>query len=189
VAQTNTFARSLQELGLAAWFGGSLVDAVRAELGTEQVDHENPLAPLAFAGWRNSWTFMNLGAVGACLAGTVFVMAGNKGRLIGQQHVATTGAVKIAVIGAALTATARTRSVGRRLLEAGERSLSEGTEITPETSPVVEGARRRLRILMWSVPALTGVLVVLNAFMGELQRPSQVAFGLLRRVTPKGFSR
>jgi hypothetical protein len=40
-------------------------------------------------------------------------------------------------------------------------------------------------VLQWAIPALTGVvLVVINARMGEQQRPTQVTGGLVRRLLP-----
>jgi hypothetical protein len=48
----------------------------------------------------------------------------------------------------------------------------------------VEAEVRRLRVLQWSVPALTGALVAMDAFMGEQQRPGQVVRGTLERLLP-----
>jgi len=36
--------------------------------------------------------------------------------------------------------------------------------------------------LQWAVPALTGAVVVLSSLAGELQRPSEVRWGLRRRI-------
>ena len=46
------------------------------------------------------------------------------------------------------------------------------------------GDERRLRMAQWMVPALTGAIVVMDAFMGEQQRPNQVARGALERILP-----
>jgi hypothetical protein len=39
-------------------------------------------------------------------------------------------------------------------------------------------------VLQWVIPALTGAVLVLNARMGEQQRPAQITGGLLGRLRP-----
>ncbi len=41
--------------------------------------------------------------------------------------------------------------------------------------------KRRLALMQWIVPALTGSLVVLSAKMGEQQRPQNVVQGVVER--------
>jgi hypothetical protein len=48
----------------------------------------------------------------------------------------------------------------------------------------VAKAQRQLRLLQWVIPALTGAVLVLNARMGEQQRPTQATRGLLGRLRP-----
>src|SRR4030095_1390584 len=48
----------------------------------------------------------------------------------------------------------------------------------------VAKAQRQLKVLQWVIPALTGAVLVLNARMGEQQRPAQVTGGLLGRLRP-----
>jgi hypothetical protein len=43
-------------------------------------------------------------------------------------------------------------------------------------------------LLQWVILALTGAVLVVNALMGEQQRPAQVTGGLLGRLRP-GMSR
>jgi hypothetical protein len=158
-------ARSVQELGLAAWFGRSLLGALE-ETDTTRHGHG-----------RSGSTPVTAAAVGAYLIGSFFVMTGNKGRLAGQKGVATISAVKISVISAALMATACTRRFEGRVGGAGSSVAREGTGVQVD-------AEGRLRTLRRSTVALTGALVVFNAVMGEMQRPSQVASGVLRRLVP-----
>ena len=51
---------------------------------------------------------------------------------------------------------------------------------TDDTPPDLAGAQRQLTVLQWVIPGLTGTALVLNALMGEQQRPQQVTSGLLR---------
>jgi hypothetical protein len=156
-------ARSVQELGLAAWFGRSLIGALE-ETDTARHGHG-----------RSGSTRVTLAAIGAYLIGSFFVMTGNKGRLAGQKGVATISAVKISVISAALMATACTRRFEGRV---GSAVARQGTGVQ------VAAAEHRLRTLRRSTVALTGALVIFNAVMGEMQRPSQVASGVVRRFVP-----
>ena len=48
------------------------------------------------------------------------------------------------------------------------RRTSSGTEPSSATPKDVADAQRQLRIMQWVIPALTGTLVVISAFAGEL---------------------
>jgi hypothetical protein len=48
----------------------------------------------------------------------------------------------------------------------------------------VAKAQRQLKVLQWAIPALTGAMLVVNAAMGEQQRPARVVGGLLGRLRP-----
>jgi hypothetical protein len=92
--------------------------------------------------------------------------------------------VKTALTGAALAATAWWRALGAKLSEAGEVPVEGGTDPSNDTPEDVAKAQRQLRVLQWVIPALTGAVLVLNARMGEQQRPAQVTGGLLGRLRP-----
>jgi hypothetical protein len=74
--------------------------------------------------------------------------------------------------------------LGTRLDQAGEVPVEGGTDPTTDTPEEVAAAQRQLRVLQWVIPALTGAVLVLNARMGEQQRPAQVTGGLLGRLRP-----
>ncbi|MDQ4133959.1 MAG: hypothetical protein M3179_12320 [Actinomycetota bacterium] len=186
--ETNKLARSLQELGLAAWFGGSLMGAIGVNGAAAQVQREEERALVASAGWSR-WTPVNLVAIGAYLTGSTLVTVGNKSRIAGQKGVATTSVVKTSVIVAALGATAYSRALGQKVIKASPTPVSGGTEPTSGTPDEVADAQRKLRMLQWAVPALTGTLVVLASVMGEQQRASQVASGVAQRILPSALTR
>lgn len=121
-------------------------------------------------------------AIGAYLTASALVMAGNKSRIVGQKGVATTSAMKTSVIVAALAPTAYARSLGQKVISANPTRVSGGTEAAPDTPDEVADAQRKLRVLQWALPALTGTLIVLNSVMGEQQRASQVASGVAKRT-------
>jgi hypothetical protein len=183
VTADNTVSRSLHDLGLATWFGGSLMGAVGLNGAAADVEEPTQRLRVANAGW-NRWTPVNLAGIAAHLAGGAVLLGANKGRVASQQGVAQATVVKTALTGAALAATAWSRALGAKLNEAGEVPVEGGTDSTTATPEDVAKAQRQLKVLQWVIPALTGAVLVLNARMGEQQRPAPVTGGLLGRLRP-----
>lgn len=194
MAQTNTFARTLHDIGLSAWFGGSLMGAVGVNGASQEVADPKDRIRVGNAGWGR-WTPINLVAIVAHLLGGLQLIRGNRGRIDNQEGVRQMTAVKTGVTAAALGATAYSRVLGQKLMEAEADAArhtpaSVGLEgedaVTPSSSTPddVANAQRQLKILQWVIPALTGIIVILNARMGEQQRPATIASGLIDRFTP-----
>ena len=179
MTNTNTFARSLSDVGLAAWFGGTLANAVA--LNKAAAPTGPGTAEAVAAGWK-AWTPVNLAAIGAHVVGGTAVTFANKERLVGQRGVATVSLVRTGVLVAALAATAYSRLVGQRVISSPSEPVSDGTTPTADTDPAVAKAQRQLSVLQWVVPALTAVMLILNAFQGEQQRPTSVARGVVDRI-------
>jgi hypothetical protein len=182
--QTNTIARTLHDVGLAAWFGGSLMGAVGLNGAAAAVDDPRERTRVSSVGWSR-WSPVEIVAVGTHVVGSTQLLFGNKGRTFGQAGVGSTSAVKTGLLAAALVATAAAELEGRKVgtAQPPSRGATEPSAATPDD---VAAAQRRLKVLQWVVPALTGALLVINARMGEQQRPLQVAGGVLRRVLPGG---
>jgi hypothetical protein len=183
MAADNTVSRSLHDLGLATWFGGSLMGAVGLNGAAAEVEEPKQRLRVANAGW-NRWTPVNLAGIAAHVAGGAVLLGANKGRLASQQGVASATVVKTTLTGAALAATAWSRALGARLDEAGQVPVEGGTDPSTDTPEDVAKAQRQLKVLQWVIPALTGAVLVVNARMGEQQRPAQVTKGLIRRLLP-----
>jgi hypothetical protein len=183
VTADNTVSRSLHDLGLATWFGGSLMGAVGLNGAAAEAEEPKQRLRVANAGW-NRWTPVNLAGIAAHLAGGAVLLGANKGRVASQQGVARATVVKTALTGAALAATAWSRALGAKLNEAGEVPVDGGTDPSGDTPEDVAKAQRQLKVLQWVIPALTGAVLVLNARMGEQQRPAQITGGLLGRLRP-----
>jgi hypothetical protein len=179
----NTVSRSLHDLGLATWFGGSLMGAVGLNGAAADVEEPKQRLRVANSGW-NRWTPVNLAGIAAHVAGGAVLLGANKGRLTSQQGVASATVAKTALTGAALAATAWSRALGAKLDEAGHVPVEGGTDHSTDTPDDVAKAQRQLKVLQWVIPALTGAVLVLNARMGEQQRPAQVSGGLLGRLRP-----
>jgi hypothetical protein len=179
MAEDNTVARSLHDLGLAAWFGGSLMGAVGLNGAAAAVDPAERRLRVANAGWAR-WTPVNLAGIAAHLAGGSMLLVANKGRLAGQRGVATATIAKTALTGLALAATGYSRALGAKLQRVGDAPVEGGTTPTEESPDQVARVQRQLNVLQWVIPGLTGATLVLNAKMGEQQRPATVATGLLQ---------
>jgi hypothetical protein len=179
----NTVSRALHDVGLAAWFGGTLANAVALNPAAAQAGSERATGAVANAGW-DRWTPVNAAAIGAHLAGSVGQLAGNKGRMSAQQGVGTMALVKTGVTVAALAATAYSRALGKKVSAYGPVPVISGTDPAGQTPPEVAAAQKQLRGLQWAIPALTGTLISVSAFAGEQQRETEVKSGVLGRLIP-----
>jgi hypothetical protein len=180
----NTLARTLHDVGLAAWFGGSLMGAAGVNGAAAAVHEPTERLRVASTGWAR-WTPLNLAGIAAHLAGGAALTVANRGRLAGQQGVATASVVKAALTVAALGATAYARLLGKGLEKASNVPVEGTTNPSADTPAEVSRAQRRLTALQWVIPTLTGAMLVFNARMGEQQRPAQVTRGVFRRLMPR----
>jgi hypothetical protein len=177
----NTISRSLHDLGLAAWFGGTLANAVALNTAASEAADSAGTGRVTNAGW-DRWTPVNAAAIGAYLVGSGVQLGGNVERLKVQQGVATMSLVKTSLSVAALAATGYSRLLGRKVAAQRDVPIESGTQSGAATPQDVAAAQRQLRVLQWVVPALTGALVVVSAFAGEQQRPTEVKKGILSRL-------
>ena len=171
----NTLSRSLHDLGLSAWFGGTLANAVA--LNAAAAEAGSNTGRVANEGW-NRWTPVNALAIGAHLVGSVGQLIGNKDRVAQQQGVASMSAVKTLLTAAALGVTAYSRALGQKVDAAGNPSARSGTKPTKRTKAEAAQAMAQLDQLQWVVPALTGALVVVSSYAGEQQRAGEVLKGI-----------
>jgi hypothetical protein len=184
MSQTDTVARSLHDVGLAAWFGGALMGAWALNGAAAQISDPTERAEIATAGWKR-WAPVNALAIGAHLVGGGMIVVANRQRVATQSGVGSATAAKTAVTAAALAVTALAGYYGNKLDKAETNVTVEGaTEPAAETPEPIAGAQKALRPLQWAVPVLTGALVVLTAHMGEQQRPASVLSGLVDQITP-----
>jgi hypothetical protein len=180
MSQRNTFVRSLHDLGLSAWFGGTLAGAVAVNGAAAQVTDPRERLRIANAGWAR-WTPVNLAAIGTHLVGDVAILWANKSRVGGQKGVLASTVPKTALTAAALGITAYSRVLGKKLEQAEGQPVAGSTEPAPGTAAETGAAQRQLQVCQWLIPAVTGAVVVLNAVHGEQQRPSQQLPGILAR--------
>ena len=179
----NTLSRSLHDVGLAAWFGGTLANAVALNPAAAEADSAPAVGAVANVGW-DRWTPVNAAAIGLHVAGSLGQLAGNKGRIAGQQGVGSMVLAKTALTAAALGATAYSRVLGRTVSAHTAVAADSGTEPAPQTPADVASAQKQLAVLQWVVPGITGALVVISAFAGEQERAGEQYLGLVKRAVP-----
>lgn len=180
MSERNTLVRTLHDLGLAAWFGGSLMGVVGLNGAAEDAGGNLRTARISSDGWAR-WTPVNALAIGAHLVGGAGVLLANRQRVAAQRGVTASTVAKTALTGAALAATAYTRVLGKKV-ELASSSSQEDQQKAEKLPLEVQQAQRQLRVAQWAVPLLTGGLEVLNALHGEQQKPTEQARGVLQRA-------
>jgi hypothetical protein len=182
---TNAIARPLRDVGLATWFGGSLMGAIGLNRAAREVDDPRQRVRVAGTGWAR-WTPVNLGAIAVHGIGAIELARtnGHRVRLEDGVHVPPAAAAQAGLTLAALGATAYSRLLGRKLIEAGDVPVESATKPANETPPEVKRAQRQLRALQWTVPVLTGALLVLTSRTSEERRSSRFSRRRFRRLVP-----
>lgn len=181
-SSSNSVARTVHDLGLAAWFGGTLMGAVGVNRAAAGVAKNTTSTKVAGAGW-SAWTPLNLAAIGAYLGGGAVLTVANRRRMVAQQGVGTASALKVGLTVVALGSTAYARYLGQKVIDAPGELAEDGTTPTERTDDDVARAQRQLAVLQWVIPASTAGLIATSAVMGEQQRPTRVAEGVARRVS------
>ena len=181
-SSSNSVARTVHDLGLAAWFGGSLMGAVGVNAGAAGATKNTTSTKVAGAGW-SSWTPVNLAAIGAYLGGGAVLTVANRKRMAAQRGVGTASTVKVGLTVVALGATAYARYLGQKVIDAPGERAEDGTTPTEATDDDVAQAQRQLAVLQWVIPASTAGIIATSAVLGEQQRPSRVIDGVAQRVS------
>lgn len=169
MSERNTLVRSLHDVGLAAWFGGSLMGATGLNGATSEAKAPAERLTLSTSGWAK-WTPWQLAAVAAHTVGGVGLMVAARGRLAHQPGAGSVTAVKLALTIAAAGTTAYSGVLGLKLKKHESEGAAGATQPAATASAELKSAQKQLKLLQWATPVLTGVLVVLGAVEGEQQR-------------------
>jgi hypothetical protein len=173
MSEKNTLIRSMHDVGLAAWFGGSLMGAVGLNGATAQASDPTERLQLSSTGWAR-WAPVNAAAIGVHAVGGLGLIIANRGRVAGQPGARANTLVKAALTVAAVGLTAYSGKVGRDVNENSQQGGEGATEPHEAASPELATAQQRLQTIQWAIPAVTGVLVILGAQQGEQQRPQSL---------------
>jgi hypothetical protein len=160
----------MHDLGLAAWFGGTLMGAVGLNGGTAEAKDPQERLRLASKGWAK-WAPVQAAAIVVHGVGGVALILANKSRLATQPDARTNTIVKGAVTLVAMGATAYSAMVGAKMAKHADEGTAGVTEPSAMASDELTSAQSQQKILQWAVPALTAALIIMGAQQGEQQRP------------------
>lgn len=169
----------MHDVGLAAWFGGTLMGAVGLNGGTAAASDPTERLRLSSIGWAK-WAPVQLAALAAHGVGGVGLILGNKKRLVDQPEARTNTVVKFTLTVVAASASLYSAFLGTRIAKHAEEGAEGVTEPAATASAELTSTQKQQKVLQWVIPALTGVIIVLGAQQGEQQRP---VAGLLHRFT------
>lgn len=162
----STAIRATHLVTNAAWFGGSLMGAVGLNPAAEQARTQRGEAEISGTGWEK-WGPVQGASIGLHLLSGLGIVADNRRRTLVHPPTTAAVALKTALTGAALAASYGAYHYGQQLGDVRTGSDDSGDQ------PVRTSARElesKLLWLQWAVPATTGALLVLDAYLGEQQR-------------------
>ncbi len=187
----NTLAEALHDLGIAAWFGGSLFGASAANAATYELDSEADRLRAANSAWAR-FTPINAAAIGAHLLGALGLVRSTPHHVALQQGMPRVGTVKTAFTIGALAATAYARVLGQKVMQYESQHAGQGgtvaaagaTAPAPTTPPDVAQAQQQLKLLQYAIPVLTGGVIVTHGWMVQSMRPRPVLKQVASRLIP-----
>ncbi len=192
MSERNTLVRSLHDVGLAAWFGGTLMGAAGLNRAASQAKDPAERLRLSSAGWA-LWTPWQIAAIGAHAVGGVGLIVANRKRLAVQPGAGSATTVKLVVTVAAAAASTYAGVLGAKLAEHQDEGTDGTTTPASGTSDELQASQKQLRIVQWAIPALTGIALVLGAVQGEQQRSvgglADLSAGDLASAAKRAFSR
>ncbi|WP_331782920.1 hypothetical protein [Subtercola sp. YIM 133946] len=167
----------MHDLGLAAWFGGTLMGAVGLNGAAAKAKDPAERLVLSSQGWAK-WAPVQLAAIAVHGIGGLGLIGGNKSRLASQPESRNNTTVKLVLTAAAAGASLYSGLLGRTISKHAAEGADGVTEPSNSSSADLAAAQKKQHILQWVLPALTGALIILGAQQGEQQRPFA---GLLKR--------
>lgn len=180
----NPVPRAIRDLGMAAWFGASLMGVFGVNRALADLDDPRERLRVLDAVW-DRWTPPGGVAIAAHLLGSATAGRGNASRALAQHGMATGLALKGAISLAALAATVATRALRKQALAAADgAAVAYAPSLHAGATSIAAQAERRLRTAEAVVLVLTGTAVVLNAAISEEQRPLRTVAGILARPLP-----
>ncbi len=183
-ADRHTVLRSLHDIGLAAWFGGSLMGAVGVNGAAAAATDPSERTRLSSVGWAR-WAPVQAAAIGAHLVGSIGMARADRGRVSAQHGAGANTLLKAVLTAAAMGTTLASGVAGAKTAKASPAPAAGATEPGAGTPADVAEGQAALKPLQWVNPALTSVLIVLAAQQGEQQR---TAPALLTGVLGQGVT-
>jgi hypothetical protein len=161
---------------MAAWFGGSLMGAIGLNGGAAKAKDPTERLFISSIGWGR-WAPVQLVAIAVHGIGGIGLMIANRNRLAAQRQGQANVLFHVGLTAAAGATSVVAAIAGAKILEHAREGADGVTEPGPNSSAELATAQRVEKVTQWLIPALTGVLLVLGAQQGELQRPAGLAQG------------
>jgi hypothetical protein len=124
------------------------------------------------------WAPIQTAAFASHLVADLAIAWENKGRIAQQKGVARDTVIKTAVTVAGAAVTLYAGALGKKVEKLADQGARGATEPSPDASEELKSAQQQLKILQWAIPAFAGVVIILGAKHGEMQRPKNVFAGL-----------
>ena len=181
MASRNTLLRSMHDIGLASWFGGSLMGTVGLNGAASTAKNPTERLTISSAGWAK-WAPVLLGSMVAHAVGSVGMLVTDADRVALQKGARTPVVAKTVLTVAAAGVSLYSAIVGSKQAKHADEGAAGATEPSASQSHELQAAQKQQKVLQWVIPALTGVLLVLAAQQGEMQRPQKGLSALLART-------
>lgn len=181
MSQRNTIVRSMHDLGMAAWFGGGLMGLVGLNGGAAKAKDPTERLRLSSIGWAR-WAPVQLAAIAAHGIGGIGLMVGNKERLAVQSEGRANTAVHVVLLAAAGASSLTAAIAGSQILKHSQEGAEGVTEPGASSSKELATAQRVEKVTQYLIPVFTGLLIILGAQQGELERPAGAAQSLRDRA-------
>jgi hypothetical protein len=140
VSTRNTTFRAMHDVGLAAWFGGSLFGVAGLNAAAEEARDQQTTAKITSVGWAK-WAPVNAVFLGAHLVGGAGLLVANRKRVVAQKGHTGTATAKLVLTGAALAATAWSRVLGKKIEDQVVHNASDMSSST--TSHIDRGTAKQ----------------------------------------------
>ncbi|SDP40739.1 hypothetical protein SAMN05660199_03824 [Klenkia soli] len=172
-ADRHTVLRSMHDIGLAAWFGGSLMGAFGVNGAAAAAKDPTERVRLSSIGWAK-WAPVQAAAIGVHLVGSLGMARADRGRVANQDGAVSNTVIKTVLTAAAMGTTLASGLAGAKTAkgakDASGAPAAGATEPGSDTPADVAEGQAALKPLQWINPVLTSVLIVLAAQQGEQQR-------------------
>lgn len=172
---------ALHDLGLATWFGGSLMGATGLNGAASQLDDPRERARISTRGWSR-WAPVNAAGIGAHLLGAGVILVNDWPRVRTQEGVGRSSAIKTGLTVAGLGVGAWSGALNRKMAAAGSVPVAGATEPGAMTPPDVARTQQQLKLVQVLNPLVSGAIVGVTAWQAQQMRASQVTSGVLRRL-------
>ena len=174
----------LHNVGVATWFGGSLMGATGLNSAAAALDDPRQRAKASTAGWSR-WAPVNAAAVGAHMVGAVGLLITEADRVRNQDGVGRSSAIKTVATAAALGTAGWSLALNRKMAAAGPVPVEGATEASASTPPDVAKTLKQLKLVQWLNPLTTGAIILVTSWQEEQMRAGQVAPGLVKGITSR----